>query len=76
MDDPFRQARDPRVRADRYQKMACEFFELAKSATSPFLRASFRHTAEEYRIRARGELRALAREGALTDQGVGSARYS
>jgi len=63
MDDPFRQTRDPKVRADRYQKMAGEYFELAKSATSPFLRASYQHTAEEYRIRAQGELRALEREG-------------
>jgi hypothetical protein len=62
MDDPFKQIRDPRVRADRYQKMAGEYFELAKSATSPFLRAS--HTAEEYQIRAQGELRLMEREGA------------
>ena len=64
MDDPFKQIRDPRVRADRYQKMAGEYFELAKSATSPFLRASYQHTAEEYRIRAQGELRLMEREGA------------
>jgi hypothetical protein len=63
MDDPFRQTRDPKVRADRYQKMAGEYFELAKSATSPFLRASYQHTAEEYRIRAQGELRLSEREG-------------
>jgi hypothetical protein len=64
MDDPFKQIRDPRVRADRYQKMAGEYLELAKSATSPFLRASYQHTAEEYQIRAQGELRLLEREGA------------
>jgi hypothetical protein len=46
MDDPFKQTRDPRVRADRYQKMAGEYFELAKSASSPFLRASFQRSAE------------------------------
>jgi hypothetical protein len=44
--------------------MAGEYFELAKSATSPFLRASYQHTAEEYRIRAQGELRLMEREGA------------
>jgi hypothetical protein len=63
MEDPFRQTRDPKVRADRYQKMAGEYFELVKSATSPFLRASFQRSAEEYRIRAQGELRVLEREG-------------
>jgi hypothetical protein len=63
MDDPFKQTRDPKVRADRYQKMAGEYFELAKSATSPFLRASYQRSAEEYRIRAQGELRVLEREG-------------
>ncbi len=64
MDDPFKQTRDPRVRADRYQMMAAEYFEMAKSATSPSLRASFQHTAEEYRLRAQGELRLMEREGA------------
>jgi hypothetical protein len=64
MDDPFTQTRDPKIRADRYQKMAGEYFELAKSATSPFLRASYQHTGEEYRVRAQGELRALEREAA------------
>jgi hypothetical protein len=65
MDDPFMQARDPRVRAERYQKMAGEYFELAKSTTSPFLRASFQHTGEEYRIRAQAEVRLIEREDAL-----------
>jgi hypothetical protein len=63
MDDPFSQTKDPKVRADRYQKMACEYFELAESAASPVLRASFQHSAEEYRIRAQGQLRVLEREG-------------
>jgi hypothetical protein len=65
MEDPFMQTRDHRVRAERYRKMACEYFELAKSATSPFLRASFQHSGEEYRIRAQGELRLIERESAL-----------
>jgi hypothetical protein len=63
MDDPFSQTKDPKLRADRYQKMAGEYLELAKSAASPVLRASFQHSAEEYRIRAQGELRVLEREG-------------
>jgi hypothetical protein len=62
MEDPFSQTKDPRVRAERYQKMAGEYFELAKSATSPFLRASYQHTAEEYRLHAQGELRLIERE--------------
>jgi hypothetical protein len=45
--------------------MAVDYFELAKSATSPFLRASFQHSGEEYRVRAQGELRLIEREGAL-----------
>jgi hypothetical protein len=64
MDDPFNQMRDPRKRADRYQKVAGEYYELAKEASSPFLRAYFQRVAEEYRVRAQGELRVLEREGA------------
>ncbi len=64
MEDPFKQTRDPRVRADRYQKMAGEYFEMAKSTTSPSLRASFQHAAEEYRLRAQSEWRLMEREGA------------
>ena len=64
MDDPFKETRDPRVRVDRYRKMAAEYFDLAKSATSPSLRASYQHTAEEYRLRAQSELRLMEREGA------------
>jgi hypothetical protein len=64
-DDPFRQTRDPRVRADRYQRLAWEYYGLAKETSSPFLRADFQRTAEEYRVRAQGELRLVEREGAL-----------
>ena len=39
MDDPFSQMRDPTKRADRYQKVAGEYYELAKEGSSPFLRA-------------------------------------
>jgi hypothetical protein len=42
--------------------MVGEYFELAKSANSPFLRASFQRSAEEYRLRAQGELRLIERE--------------
>lgn len=64
MDDLSRQKRDPRMRADRYQRLARQYFDLAKAAASPSLRADYQHTAEEYRLRAQGELRVLEREGA------------
>jgi hypothetical protein len=64
MDDPFRQTRDPRMRADRYHTLARQYFDLAKKATSPTLRADYQHTAEEYRVRAQGELRLSEREDA------------
>jgi hypothetical protein len=64
MEDPFRQTRDPRMRADRYQRLARQYFGLAKEASSLYLRADYQRTAEEYRVRAQGELRVLEREGA------------
>jgi hypothetical protein len=72
VDDPFNQMRDPTKRADRYQKVAWEYCELAKEASSPFLRAYFQRVAEEYRLRAQGELRVLEREAppAIGRQGV------
>jgi hypothetical protein len=65
MDDPFTQSRDPKIRADRYQRLARQYFDLAKEASSPSLRAEYQHTAEDYRVRAQGELRLVEREGAL-----------
>jgi hypothetical protein len=62
MDDPFRQTRDPRMRADRYQRLARQYFGLAKEASSPSLRAEHQRTAEECRVRAQGELRVSERE--------------
>ena len=64
MDDPFSRMRDPVMRADRYQKVAVEYYDLAKEASSPSLRAYFQRVAEEYRVRAQGELRVLEHEGA------------
>jgi hypothetical protein len=64
MDNPFRQTRDPKVRAERYQRLARQYFDLAKEASSPSLRSDYQRTAEEYRVRAQGELRLLEREGA------------
>ena len=64
MDDPFRQTRDPKMRADRYQRLARQYFELAKGVSSPHLRADYQRAAEEYRVRAQGELRLMERENA------------
>jgi hypothetical protein len=64
MDDPFSRMQDPTKRAERYRQMAEEYAELANAASSPFLRAYYQRTAEEYRVRAQGELRVLEREGA------------
>jgi hypothetical protein len=44
--------------------MAEEYAGLAKDAYLPILRAYFQRTAEDYRVRAQGELRVLEREGA------------
>jgi hypothetical protein len=67
MNDPFSRMQDPVMRADRYQKVASEYYDLAKDAYSPILRAYFQRTAEEYRVRAQGELRVLEREGAAAN---------
>jgi hypothetical protein len=64
MDDPFSRMQDPAKRAERYQKVAGEYYGLAKEASSPSLRAYFQRIAEEYQVRALGELRVLEREGA------------
>jgi hypothetical protein len=34
MDDPFSNMRDPVMRADRYQRLAWQYFDLAKEASS------------------------------------------
>ena len=64
MDDPFSRMQDPAKRAERYQKVVGEYYGLAKEASSPSLRAYFQRIAEEYQVRALGELRVLEREGA------------
>jgi hypothetical protein len=55
MDNPLSKTREMMKRADRYQKVAGEYYDLAKAASSPFLREHFQRTAEEYRVRAQGE---------------------
>jgi hypothetical protein len=51
---------------DRYQKVAGEYYGLAKAASSPYLRDYFQRTAELYRLRAQGELRVSGRESIST----------
>jgi hypothetical protein len=67
MDDPFSQTLDPRMRAERYQRLAWEYYDLAKEASSPSRRAYCRRIAEEYQIRAQGESRVLERESASSE---------
>ncbi len=64
MDDPFSRMQDPAKRAERYQKVAGEYYGLAKEASSPSLRAYFQRIAEQYRMHAKGELSILEGEGA------------
>jgi hypothetical protein len=47
---------DPSSRAGRELKAAEDFFELAKSASSPFLQAYYRRVAERY-LSSQGELK-------------------
>jgi hypothetical protein len=49
---------DPLSRVGRELKGAEEFFELAKNATSPFMRAYYRHIVERY-LSSQGELKPL-----------------
>jgi hypothetical protein len=64
MEDVFHEMHDHDLskRADRYRKVAAEYADLAKDASAPFLRAYFQRIAEEYIVRADGELRVLDRE--------------
>jgi hypothetical protein len=64
MDDPFSGMKNPARRAERYRQTAAEYSELANDASSTFLRTYYRRIAEDYRLRAEGELRVLEREGA------------
>jgi len=48
--------RDPLIRAHRYRKVATEFFNFAKSASSDFPRTYYQRVAERYQLLADGEL--------------------
>jgi hypothetical protein len=56
------------LRADRYHRLARQYFDLAKEPSSPSLSASYQRTAEDYRVRAQRELRALERQGVSSAQ--------
>jgi hypothetical protein len=66
MDNSRSKTPDTMKRADRYQKVAGEYYGLAKAASSPYLRDYFQRTAELYRLRAHGELRVSGRESIST----------
>jgi hypothetical protein len=72
MDDPFSEIQNPARRAERYRQVAAAYSEWAKDASSPFLRTHYRRLAEEYRLRAEGELRVLEREGASIAERMGT----
>jgi hypothetical protein len=55
---------DPLSRAGRELRAAEEFFELAKDAGSPFMRAYYRRVAERY-LSSHGELKSLKKTRAM-----------
>jgi hypothetical protein len=62
MDDTFSAANRHETRANRYRQLAAECDARARDAPSPFLCAQLRRTAEEYLVRAIGELRVAERQ--------------
>jgi hypothetical protein len=50
------------ARAARYRQLAAEYDARASDAASPFVCAQLRRTAEEYLVRAIGELRIAERQ--------------
>jgi hypothetical protein len=55
---------DPSSTLGRELKAAEDFFELAKSASSPFLQAYYRRVAERY-LSSEGELKSLKKDRAM-----------
>jgi len=51
---------EPNSRLDRDLKAAEEFFELARTTSSPFMRAYYQRVAERY-LSSEGEVRSLKR---------------
>jgi hypothetical protein len=56
---------DPSSRLDRELKAAEEFFELARTASSPFMRAYYQRIAERY-LSSEGEVRSRRGDTAAT----------
>jgi hypothetical protein len=53
---------DREKRARRYRDIAAEYAGLSKDAADPFLRSYYLRVAEDYLVRAQGELRIFERE--------------
>jgi hypothetical protein len=68
MDNTFTATNRHETRANRYRQLAAQYDARSRDASSPFLCAQFRRTAEEYLVRAIGELRVAERE---KQQGAG-----
>jgi hypothetical protein len=61
MDNSRSKAPDTMKRADRYRKVAGDYYDLARTASSPYLQEYFQRNAELYRARAQGVQRVLQR---------------
>jgi hypothetical protein len=57
---------DPLSKVGRELKAAEEFFELAKNASSPFMRAYYRRVAERY-LSCQGEYKPVKRQSDAAD---------
>jgi hypothetical protein len=57
---------DPDSRAGRELKAAEEFFALAKTAPSPFMRSYYQRVAERY-LSSQGELKPVKRQSGVAD---------
>jgi hypothetical protein len=62
MNDTYPNANRHEARATRYRQIAAQYDAQAGDASSPFLCAQLRRSAEEYLVRAIGELRVAERE--------------
>jgi hypothetical protein len=72
VEHPFSSMPDPARRAERYRKVAAEYFELADGAASPFLRAYYQRIAEQYCEQAEGEERVVEQDGAAVREAAAS----
>jgi hypothetical protein len=68
MDNTFTATNRREARTGRYRQLAAQYDAQSRDASRSFLCAQFRRTAEEYVVRAIGELRVAERE---KQQGAG-----